>query len=101
MAKRVEMVPIEGDTYTIREQLKALGGKWNARERLWYVPESKTLEVFDLLHATAAATPIKAAAAKPNPRDAGRAKWQSGFDHHADAYGEGAALRKFGHGPGY
>lgn len=99
MAKRVEMVPIEGFTYPIREQLKELGGKWNAREKLWYVPETATLQVFNLLHASAAATPVKAS--KTDTRAAGRGKWQREFDNYADAHGEGAAIRKFGHGPGY
>ena len=35
MAKRVS---ISGETYPVRQQLKALGGKWDAATQSWNVP---------------------------------------------------------------
>ena len=34
------LVPIRGNTYAVREQLKALFGKWNANDKVWEVPAS-------------------------------------------------------------
>jgi hypothetical protein len=38
------MVEIHGNTYPVREQLKALGGKWNAGAKCWMVPADKAEE---------------------------------------------------------
>lgn len=35
------MVPVMGDTWSVRAELKALGARWNARERTWYVPADR------------------------------------------------------------
>ncbi len=35
------MVEITGNTFAVREQLKALGGKWNAARKCWLVPDDK------------------------------------------------------------
>lgn len=35
------MVEITGNTYPVRDQLKALGGKWNAGRKVWMVPADK------------------------------------------------------------
>lgn len=39
--KKVKMVEVEGDTFPVREALKAMGGKWHPKKRCWTVPESK------------------------------------------------------------
>lgn len=31
---------VEGNTYPVREQIKALGGKWDAGKKLWMVPSA-------------------------------------------------------------
>lgn len=33
-----EMVVVEGKTYDCREELKAIGGIWYPREKVWRVP---------------------------------------------------------------
>jgi len=38
------MVKITGNTYPVRLQIRDLGGKWNAGEKAWYVPEDKAEE---------------------------------------------------------
>lgn len=37
-------VAITGNTYPVKEQLKALGGHWNAERKAWMVPEAKVEE---------------------------------------------------------
>lgn len=34
------MVQITGNTYPVREKLKALGGRWNQWAKCWEVPEA-------------------------------------------------------------
>lgn len=34
-------IPITGNTYPVREELKALGGKWDAERKVWMVPQEK------------------------------------------------------------
>jgi hypothetical protein len=35
------MISITGNTYPVKDQLKALGGKWDAPNKAWIVPEDK------------------------------------------------------------
>lgn len=35
---------ITGNTYPVKEKLKAMGGRWNADERGWEVPDDKAAE---------------------------------------------------------
>lgn len=37
-------VEIQGNTYPVRDQLKALGGKWDASRKIWMVPANKAEE---------------------------------------------------------
>ena len=43
------LVPIEGRTYEIRQELKALGGRWDAEAKVWMVPEENAGEARRLL----------------------------------------------------
>ena len=45
------LVPIHGNTYPIKEQLKALGGRWNANDKVWEVPASLAAEAKAILNA--------------------------------------------------
>ena len=45
------LVPIRGNTYAVREQLKALFGKWNANDKVWEVPASHAAEARTLVAA--------------------------------------------------
>jgi hypothetical protein len=38
------MVAIAGNTYPVKEQLKALGAKWNPDAKSWMIDESKIKE---------------------------------------------------------
>jgi hypothetical protein len=38
------LVQIRGNTYPIRDQLKALGGRWNPDDKVWEVPASNSAE---------------------------------------------------------
>lgn len=37
-------VPVTGNTYPVREQIKALGSTWDKRRKAWLVPESRVKE---------------------------------------------------------
>jgi len=34
-------IAITGNTYPVKDQLKALGGRWDAARKAWMVPEDK------------------------------------------------------------
>lgn len=38
------MIAITGNTYPVKDQLKALGGRWNADAKAWMVPDDKADE---------------------------------------------------------
>jgi hypothetical protein len=38
------MTRITGNTYPVRDQLRALGGRWNAAAKCWEVPDDKAAE---------------------------------------------------------
>jgi hypothetical protein len=64
-------VTITGKTYPVREQLKALGGRWNVLAQGWDVPADKADAARALLPAVAA-KPARARNWRcPNPRDCG------------------------------
>lgn len=43
------MVAISGNTYPVKDQIKALGGKWNPDEKSWMVPDAKADEARKLV----------------------------------------------------
>jgi hypothetical protein len=45
------MVEIAGNTYPVRDQLRALGGKWDAARKVWMVPADKADEARKLVEA--------------------------------------------------
>lgn len=60
-------VTITGNTYPVREQLKAIGGRWNAHAQGWDVPAEKAAAARALLPAK----PVARNSRCPNPRDCG------------------------------
>ncbi len=44
-----ETVLIQGDTYAVKEQLKTLGGKWDATAKGWRVPADRAAEAKELV----------------------------------------------------
>jgi hypothetical protein len=44
-------VQIRGNTYPIRDQLKLLGGRWNADDKVWEVPASASANALALVKA--------------------------------------------------
>ena len=38
------MTAITGNTFPVKDQLKALGGRWNAEAKAWMVPDAKADE---------------------------------------------------------
>lgn len=41
MSKRVD---VSGNTYPVKDELKALGGRWDAKRKVWTVPADKEEE---------------------------------------------------------
>ncbi len=39
-----KMVPISGNTYPVKDAIKALGGRWNGDRKVWMVPAEKADE---------------------------------------------------------
>lgn len=37
------MVRLYGNTYPVKEQLKAIGARWNAEVKAWFVPSNQSL----------------------------------------------------------
>jgi len=37
----MSMVAISGNTYPVKDQIKALGGRWNADAKVWMVPAER------------------------------------------------------------
>jgi hypothetical protein len=49
------MIAISGNTYPVKDQIKALGGKWDANSKSWMVPDDKAEQARALLPAVAQA----------------------------------------------
>ena len=43
------MTKITGNTYPVKDQIKALGGKWNAAEKCWMVADEKAPQALALV----------------------------------------------------
>ncbi len=41
MSTKTTYVPVRGNSYPVKDKLKALGARWNGDEKCWMVPESK------------------------------------------------------------
>ena len=50
------MQTITGNTYPVKEQLKALGGRWNALKKGWDIPDDKVSEAQKLVGSAPAST---------------------------------------------
>ena len=59
----MSMVAITGNTYPVKDQIKALGGRWDADRKLWTVPSEQV----------AKANALVASAPKPERKELGRA----------------------------
>lgn len=42
-------IEIRGNTYPVKEQLRKLGGQWDAAKKCWLVPETKAEEARKLV----------------------------------------------------
>jgi len=45
----VKTVEVAGNTYPVRDKLRALGGKWDPGKKVWTVPEDKAEEARTLV----------------------------------------------------
>ena len=56
------MVLVTGNTYPVKDQIKALGGKWDAENKGWKGPADKAAEA----QALVAGAPVQAKSSKPS-----------------------------------
>lgn len=42
-------IPVSGNTFPVKEQLKALGGRWDAARKCWMIPEQNADKAFALV----------------------------------------------------
>lgn len=61
------MTKLVGNTYPVKDQIRALGGRWDAAEKAWYVPDARADEAAALI----ASAPISAPATPGRCRDCG------------------------------
>lgn len=66
------MIPITGNTYPVREQLRALGGRWNAEDKAWMIPEARSEEARKLVGNVPAPGPRRQPSAVPSQRQQSR-----------------------------
>lgn len=63
MSNKTELVPVRGNSYPVKEKLKALGARWNGAEKCWMVPADRLDEANALVAGKApAALPASASA---------------------------------------
>lgn len=60
------MTTITGNTYDVREQLKALGGRWNPTAKGWDVPDDKADRARAIVASAGAAAPAATFAKLPS-----------------------------------
>lgn len=46
------MIAITGNTYPVKDQIKAMGGKWDAASKSWMVPDDKAEQARALVGAS-------------------------------------------------
>tara|TARA_R110000868_G_scaffold207722_1_gene456706 strand:+ start:1379 stop:1642 length:264 start_codon:yes stop_codon:yes gene_type:complete len=54
------MTYITGNTYPVKDALRALGGTWNGRAKAWIVPDDKASQARALVDSAPAAAPRRA-----------------------------------------
>lgn len=59
------MIAITGNTFPVKEQLKALGGRWDATAKAWNVPEERADEARALVAGAGPQAPRRAPQAAP------------------------------------
>lgn len=49
-------VAITGNTYPVKDQIKALGGRWDAERKAWMVPVERAAQARQLVHSSSRST---------------------------------------------
>jgi hypothetical protein len=93
----VKTVLITGNTFPVKDAIKALGGRWNPAAKGWDVPEDKANEAKLLVAGTAPATKPAARPARPsNWRPCGYPGCNPTYCDECD--GKGADFRRNSYG---
>lgn len=62
------MIPVCGNTYPVKDQLKSLGGRWNPDRKCWMIPEENA----DKAYAIVQSAPSKSASSNGSYRTIGQ-----------------------------
>lgn len=92
-----QFILVTGNTYPVKDQIKALGARWNANMRGWMVPASKLEEARALV--AGAPRDVRASVPQAAAKVARRANWRPcGYPGCSPSYcdecdGKGAGRR--------
>jgi hypothetical protein len=78
---------ITGNTYPVKEAIKALGGKWNKPRQGWEVPDDKAEEA----RALVANAPVSIRPPS-RPRGRGRSRYGRGYVSNVTRFSSGAVI---------
>ena len=59
MAAKSNMVPITGNTFPVKDQLKSIGARWNPDDKLWMITPAKLAEANSIVSAAPVLVPGK------------------------------------------
>ena len=62
----IKMVLVVGNTYPVKDELKKLGGAWDARNRGWLVPEQHSAEAHQIVSEAGLKSARRTAATAPS-----------------------------------
>jgi len=51
------MLPVKGNTYPVKDQIRALGGRWDGRRKVWMVPDDVFIQAQELVSNAPASQP--------------------------------------------
>ncbi len=78
---------ITGNTYPVKEQIKALGGRWNADAQGWSVPDDQAEAARAIVQAAGPAQPRQGFGNQRRSRYAGYTRFNSGAESYRNPRG--------------
>jgi hypothetical protein len=70
---------IKGNSYPVKEQIKAMGGTWNPRFKAWSVPDEKGDEAQALVNAQGESTFVP----RPSRGNGSRSRYRSNYTRYS------------------
>jgi len=79
-------ITITGNTYPVKEQIKAIGGRWNKAAQGWNVPADRAEEARALVASAGPAEPRPAYVPRPSARRSARRRTVPAGSRYSDYY---------------